>query len=95
MQQRIEKLEALLFAVIFPDRFEFPRTVKHTGNKLSFYSAAPVKQYISTLEQASFTIPSGGTPIKTNSATTGGVGTTYYTPGDVVAALKLLGLILK
>ena len=60
--------------------------------KLGFYDAAPVAQQATTGTTTGFTAGSG-TAAKDDSTYTGGSGTKAYTVGDIVLALKNLGLL--
>ena len=62
------------------------------GGKVSFFGVTPVAQQVGT---GSTTTSAAGstTAVYVNTTFTGGVGTTAYTVGDLVAALKNLGLI--
>lgn len=64
----------------------------HTGTNLGMYSATPVAQHSSTGQTAGFTA-GAGTSVLDDSTFTGGTGSTAYTIGDVVRALKLIGLM--
>jgi hypothetical protein len=61
-------------------------------DKIAFFGGTPVVQQTpagyATLQTAGST-----TALYVNSATTGGVGTTQYTFGDIVAVLKALNLL--
>jgi hypothetical protein len=63
-----------------------------TGQKLGFYNAAPVIQQATTGTTTGFTAGSG-TAAKDDSTFTGNVGSAAYTIGDIVRALKNLGLM--
>ena len=62
------------------------------ASKLGFFGttpvAAPTPAGYATLQTAGST-----TALYVNSATTGGIGSTQYTFGDVIATLKTFGLI--
>lgn len=60
--------------------------------KLGFYDAAPVAQQATTGTTTGFTAGSG-TAAKDDSTYTGGSGSKAYTVGDIVLALKNLGLL--
>lgn len=60
--------------------------------KLGFYDAAPVAQQATTGTTTGFTAGSG-TAANDDSTYTGGSGTKAYTVGDIVLALKNLGLL--
>jgi hypothetical protein len=63
-----------------------------TGQKLGFYNATPVIQQATTGTTTGFTAGSG-TAAKDDSTFTGNVGSAAYTIGDIVRALKNLGLM--
>lgn len=60
--------------------------------KVAFYGSTPVVQYSTTGTTTGFTAGSG-TASKDDSTYTGDTGTTAYTVGDIVKALKTCGLI--
>lgn len=60
--------------------------------KLGFYNATPVVQYSTVGTVTGFTAGSG-TAVLDDSTFTGGVGSKAYTVGDIVKALKTLGII--
>lgn len=66
--------------------------VNNGGAPLGFYGATPIGQPTGTGTSAGFTANTG-TPVLSGSTSTGGVGSTAYSLGDIVAALKNLGLI--
>lgn len=61
--------------------------------QLGFFGVATVAQ--PTASGATGFVVGAGTPATSTSTFTGGIGTTAYTVGDVVAALKRLGLIVS
>lgn len=63
-----------------------------TSEPVGFYGTAGVNQYATTGTTTGFTAGSG-TTAKSDSTFTGNTGSTAYTVGDLVKALKLLGLI--
>ena len=63
--------------------------------KIGFFNAAPVVQQNTTGTTTGFAEGSGGTAAKSVSTFTGGVGSTTYTVGDIVKALKQLGLLAE
>jgi len=63
-----------------------------TSQKLGFYNATPVIQQATTGTTTGFTAGSG-TSARDDSTFTGGSGTKAYTIGDIVLALKNLGLL--
>lgn len=66
-------------------------TLKLVGN-LGLYSTTPVAQHSTTGQTAGFTA-GVGTAVNDDSTFTGGSGTKAYTIGDVVRALKNIGLM--
>jgi hypothetical protein len=60
--------------------------------KVAFYAATPVVQPSTTGTTSGFTVGSG-TAMNSASTSTGNTGTLAYTFGDVVLALKQLGLL--
>jgi len=62
------------------------------ANPVGFYGEAGIAQYSTTGTTTGFTAGSG-TASKSDSTFTGDVGTKAYTVGDIVKALKQLGLI--
>jgi hypothetical protein len=62
------------------------------SQKLSFYGATPVARPNTTGTIAGFTV-STGTTVVSGSTFTGNIGSTAYTIGDIVNALKRLGLL--
>jgi hypothetical protein len=64
----------------------------NANDSIAFYGNTPIVQPTSTTYA---TLASGGatTALYANSTTTGGVGSTAYTFGDLVTCLKKLGLI--
>ena len=63
-----------------------------TTQKLGFYNAAPVVQPNTTGTTAGFTAGTG-TTVVSGSTFTGNTGTSAYTVGDIVNALKKVGLL--
>lgn len=64
-----------------------------SGGKIGFYGlATPVAQHSTTGTTTGFTAGSG-TAAKDDSTFTGNTGSTAYTIGDIVKALKTCGLI--
>lgn len=63
-----------------------------TNQKIAFFNSAPVAQQATTGTTTGFTAGSG-TASKSDSTYTGNTGSTAYTVGDIVLALKNLGLL--
>jgi hypothetical protein len=67
--------------------------VGRSGGKLGFYGlATPIVKPTAAADATGFTAGSG-TAAKDDSTFTGASGSTAYTVGDIVTALKALGLI--
>lgn len=62
------------------------------GGPVSFFGATAVSQPTAAAVTAGFTA-GAGTAVKDDSTFTGNTGSTAYTIGDIVKALKTLGLI--
>jgi hypothetical protein len=62
--------------------------------KIGFFNATPVVQQ-NTTGTTTGTTGGSGTALHTNATITGGVGSTAYTVGDIVKALKQLGLLAE
>jgi len=65
-----------------------------TTQKIAFYNATPIVQPATTGTTTGFTAGSG-TGAKSDSTYTGNVGSSAYTVGDIVLALKNLGLMAQ
>lgn len=65
-----------------------------TTQKLGFWNSTPIVQHSSTGESAGFTA-GAGTTVTHLSTFTGNVGSTAYTIGDVIKALKNSGFIAQ
>ena len=66
---------------------------RSSSHKISFYNATPVVQYSTTGTTTGFTAGSGTNWAQDDSTYTGNTGSTAYTVGDIVRALKTAGLI--
>lgn len=62
-------------------------------NLLKLYGGTGVAQHSSTAQTAGFTVVGASAVVAPESTFTGGTGTKAYTIGDVVRALKLIGLM--
>ena len=62
--------------------------------KIGFFNATPAAQQSGTGE-ATGTSGGSGTALHANATITGNVGSTAYTVGDIVKALKTLGLLAE
>ena len=91
LQERVDKLEQIVNYFVYPDRYQFERTVQHKGNKLGFYKLDPIAQPSSTGE----TTGASAASVTNTTTFTGNNGSTAYTILDVVKHLKNLGLLLK
>lgn len=93
LKSRVNELESKLNKFIYPDRYQFERTIKHSGRQLGFFNVLAIPQWASGTGRQDI---SGDTGIAAKRGTTynGNVGTTYYSIGDVIAALKSYGLLL-
>jgi hypothetical protein len=65
-----------------------------TSQKIGFFNATPVVQPATT-GTTTGTSGGSGTALHANATFTGGVGSTAYTVGDIVKALKTLGLLAE
>ena len=65
-----------------------------TSQKIGFFNATPVVQQ-NTTGTTTGTSAGSGTALHANATITGGVGSTAYTVGDIVKALKQLGLLAQ
>lgn len=59
--------------------------------KLGFFGSVPIVQWSSGTGRFNNTSGGGGTPIDTTFKFNGNTGSTYYSIGDIVAALKSFG----
>jgi len=91
LRQIVEELRFRLDRFDRTDRFQFERSIEHSGPTLGVFGARPVSQPLSTGETA------GASAVNTTNATTfnGNNGSTAYTILDVVKHLKNLGLLKK
>lgn len=69
-------------------------TLGSATDKLAMYGATPVVQHTTTGNVSGF-VAGAGTASKSDSVWTGGVGSTAYTVGDIVKALKNLGIMAQ
>lgn len=66
--------------------------IGNSGDKVAFFGKTPVVQQATTGTTTGFTA-GVGTAAKDDSTFTGGTGASAYTVGDIVLALKNLGLL--
>ena len=69
--------------------------VTGTGDKIAFFGATPVVQPASPTGNVHTPTAGSTTSVFVNTTFDGSIGTTAYTIGDLVIALKNLGLIAK
>ncbi len=93
MQQRIEKLEQILNQFVRADRYQFDRTVAHTGSKLGLYSKVPILQPSTSGSTGAMTTVGGAAVTESNGFKGYTNAGTAYTIGDVVGTLKAIGLL--
>jgi hypothetical protein len=67
-------------------------SIARAANKLGFFETAAITQYATTGTTTGFTSATGST-VLSGSTFTGNTGSTAYTIGDIVRALKLYGLL--
>lgn len=103
LKQRIDHLEGLLNQLIGPDRYRILKDIQlnashgtkiglKANEKMGFYGVAPVSQFASPSGRQDVGVNSG-VDMKVGATFNGNTGSTYYSVGDIVYALKLLGLI--
>lgn len=76
----------------YPDRYQFPRSIRHMGPQLGFYGKPLINQPSSTGTNSGFNAGVGAT-MHLDATATGGIGSTAYNYGDTVKHLKELGLM--
>jgi len=94
LKSQIDQLKQVIDFFVYPDRYNFERSIQHKGSKLGFYKVEPIIQPSSTGTTSSMTTV-GGTTVTESNGFNGTIGTTYYTIGDIVKHLKNLGLLKK
>ncbi|HEC65751.1 MAG TPA: hypothetical protein ENI23_10675 [bacterium] len=112
LEERVKKLENIIFALVYSDRYIFDRDIDigdrrnirlskiigtkigtATGQKLGFWNTTPVDQHEPVGVTLGFVDVGTGTEITEADTFTGNTGSSTYTIGDIVAALKLCGII--
>lgn len=96
LQKQVNDLQFKIDAVIKPDFYIFQRTVRVGANstKIGFLGSTPILQWSSAVGKQDINGDSGlaanrGTQYTGNT----GIGTSAYSVGDIVAALKTYGLL--
>ena len=79
-------------ASTFTGDVEMDGALNHDGGTVGFFNATPAVQQPAAALEAGFTV-NAGTGVNVDSVFTGNVGSSAYTVGDIVKALKTLGLI--
>jgi len=92
LEQKVTELENKFNQFVYADRYQFQRTVKHSGQKLSFFNQLGIAQWDSGSGRQDVH-DNGGAAANIGARFTGNVGTSYYSVGDIVAALKSYGLL--
>ncbi len=99
-QKKMDMLENILNVVVRPDRYVFERPISagatglrvgQTGQKLGFLGVTPSILITPTGRQDKS--GSGGANVTDGTGYDGNTGTSYFTIGDIVYALKTLGLL--
>jgi len=86
LKKRIELLESVVNSFVRPDAYTFRKP------KIGFYSKEPVSKSGAPTGRQDKS-GSGGANITDGTGYNGNTGSTYYTVGDIVYVLKLVGLI--
>lgn len=99
---RIQQLEAVINMIVRADRFVFRRPIKGDTNglqilsnakeKLGFYGAAPLARPTNGIGRSDVGVDAGGTA-HVGTTYTGNTGSSAYSVGDLVNALKTYGLL--
>jgi len=93
LKQKIERLEKIVNLFTRPDSYIFEKNnIQFKNSKLGFYNTTPVLQPGSPNGKQDKS-GSGGANVTDGTGYNGNTGTTYYTIGDIVYSLKILGLI--
>lgn len=91
---RIALLENKMNQFNLPDRYQFNQDVRISSQHLGFYNAPMVTQPTSHGTTLNMTTV-GGTTVTESNGFSANLGSSFYTIGDIVLALKQLGLIKK
>jgi hypothetical protein len=101
LEERIAHLEQIVNIVFRPDFYIFERPIQggtkglklgRTKDKIAFLGSTPIVQWTSGIGRQDI-FDGGGGASKVGTQWDGNTGTTYYSVGDVVAALKTYGLL--
>lgn len=91
---RIELLENKMDQFNFPERYQFSQDTRLSGQRFGAFNAFPVVQPISHGTTLNMTVV-GGTTVTESNGFSANFGSSFYTIGDIVLALKQLGWIKK
>ena len=104
LEARVNMLEQKLNDMMLSDKYLFQKPLiggpnglrlgSKTKDKVGFYDVAPTKQYSSTGVTLNMTTVGGATVTESNGFA-GLIGSTFYTIGDIVAALKTIGILAR
>ena len=102
MKDRLALLESIVNQVIKIDRIALNKNIAigtnglrigtATSQKISFYNYTPIVQWASGTGRQD-NVNGGGAAANVGTQWNGNSGTTYYSGGDIVAALKAFGLL--
>lgn len=94
LKQRIDKLEQIVNFFTRPDSYTFEKPViQFKNSKTGFNRVPPVSLTDVAPIGRQDTSGTGGSAVVLGTGLNGNTGTSYYTIGDIVYALKKLGLL--